>query len=175
MLGTNEVRGRFAPYLNSFLVTKAGGIAIKISMSVITKFLPKRVLSRGVGRLMHWQGPRWWARLTVRAFARFYKINLEEAEKDYTAYVSIGDFFVRKLKPGLRPVGETWAVHPADSEITQCAPIDNGTLIQAKGLTYRLTQFTQDPLCIKSGLGDVLSPIICVPRIIIGFILPWRV
>lgn len=124
-------------------------------MSAITKYLPKRRLSRLVGHLVHWQGPRWWARFSVRLFAWFYNINLAEAEKPYTEYPSIGEFFVRRLKLGVRPVGASWAVHPADSRITQSAPIDDGTLIQAKGITYRLSEFTQDPDCEKKWAGGV--------------------
>ena len=114
-------------------------------MSAITKFLPKRHLSRCVGQFIHWQGPHWWARISIRIFAWYYDINLSEAEKPYSAYSSIGDFFVRRLKQGVRVIGEGWALHPADSQITQAAAITEGTLIQAKGLTYRLSDFTQDP------------------------------
>lgn len=102
---------------------------------------------------MHWEGPRWWAQLSIKAFAWFYNINLEEAEKSVADYPSIGEFFVRRLKAGRRPVGEAWAVHPADSRITQAAPIDDGTLIQAKGITYKLSEFTQDPECEKKWAG----------------------
>ncbi|MBO9668091.1 MAG: phosphatidylserine decarboxylase [Bdellovibrio sp.] len=102
---------------------------------------------------MHFEGPKWFARATIRGFAWWYNIALEEAEKPYTEYKSIGDFFVRHLKSGIRPIGPTWAVHPADSKITQAAPIDNGTLIQAKGHTYKLRDFTQDPDCDKKWAG----------------------
>ena len=122
-------------------------------MSAITRILPKRRLSRWVGKFMHFRGPRWWAHLSVKAFASLYKINLEEAEKPSTEYPSIGEFFVRRLKPGIRPVGASWAVHPADSKITQAYAIDDGTLIQAKGLTYKLSEFTQDPNCDKKWAG----------------------
>ncbi len=124
-------------------------------MSVITKYLPKRHLSRLIGKIVHWRGPRWWARFSVKLFARYYKINLPEAEKSWEEYASIGDFFIRRLKPGLRPVGTGWAVHPADSRITQCAPIADGKLIQAKGWTYSLEQFTQDPEALKKWAGGI--------------------
>ncbi|MFV8259278.1 archaetidylserine decarboxylase [Bdellovibrio bacteriovorus] len=122
-------------------------------MSAITRILPKRRLSRWVGHFMHWKGPSLWARLSIRGFAWLYNIDLAEAEKSYDQYPSIGEFFVRRLKPGIRPVGTGWAVHPADSKITQAAAIDNGTLIQAKGLTYKLKDFTQDPDSDKKWAG----------------------
>ncbi|MGE5084918.1 MAG: archaetidylserine decarboxylase [Bacillota bacterium] len=122
-------------------------------MSAITRILPKRSLSRLVGKLMHFEGPRWFANFTIKTFASWYNIALDEAEKPYTQYKSIGDFFVRRLKPGIRPLGSSWAVHPADSKITQAAPIDSGTLIQAKGHTYKLNEFTKDPDCDKKWAG----------------------
>lgn len=140
-------------YPISLRVTKPHEVAIKISMSAITKYLPKRRMSRWIGHFIHWQGPSWWAIGSIRAFAWLYNINLAEAEKPYTEYPSIGEFFVRRLKLGIRPIGEAWAVHPADSRITQAAPIDEGTLIQAKGLTYRLSDFTQDSDCDKKWAG----------------------
>lgn len=140
-------------YSKVLLVTKGARADIKISMSAITRILPKRRLSRWVGYFMHWQGPSLWARLSIRGFAWLYNIDLAEAEKNYDQYPSIGEFFVRRLKAGIRPVGTGWAVHPADSKITQAAPIDNGTLIQAKGLTYKLNEFTQDPDCDKKWAG----------------------
>lgn len=122
-------------------------------MSVITRILPKRRLSRWVGKFMHYRGPKLWAHASVKAFAWFYNIDLAEAEKAPTEYPSIGDFFIRRLKAGIRPIANTWAVHPADSKITQAAAIDDGTLIQAKGITYRLREFTQDPECDKKWAG----------------------
>lgn len=124
-------------------------------MSAITRILPKRRLSRWVGKLMHWQPPTFLARASVRLFAGFYNIDLTEAEKPYDQYPSIGEFFVRRLKPGIRPVAEAWAVHPADSQITQCAVIDGDSLIQAKGLKYSLSNFTQDPEAHKKWSGGI--------------------
>ncbi|WP_413557134.1 archaetidylserine decarboxylase [Bdellovibrio sp. HCB209] len=131
-------------------------------MSAITRILPKRQLSRLVGKIMHFEGPKWWARLTIKGFASWYNIALDEAEKPYTEYRSIGDFFVRHLKQGIRPVGTSWAVHPADSVITQASPINEGTLIQAKGHTYTLKDFTQDADCEnKWGEGFFMTYYLC--------------
>ncbi|WP_246845592.1 archaetidylserine decarboxylase [Bdellovibrio sp. ZAP7] len=122
-------------------------------MSAITRILPKRSLSRLVGKIMHFEGPKWWANLSIRGFAWWYNIALEDAEKAYDQYPSIGEFFIRKLKPGIRPVGNSWAVHPADSVITQAQQIEKGTLIQAKGHTYELKEFTMDPDAYKKWDG----------------------
>ena len=114
-------------------------------MSSITRFLPKNHLSYIVGRLVHLRLPGFLNRLIIANFAKAYKIRLDEAEFSYDQYPSLGEFFVRKLKPGLRPLGNSWAVHPADSVITQAAVIQDGQLIQAKNKTYSVTSFTKDP------------------------------
>lgn len=118
-------------------------------MSSIVKILPRRLMSRLIGRLVHWRGPRWFAHLTVFLFGRYYRIAFHEAEKDFRDYPSIGDFFIRKLKPETRPIGTAEILHPADSRITQHGIITNGQLIQAKGMTYELKDFTQDPDAYK--------------------------
>lgn len=111
-------------------------------MSAITRFLPKNHLSYSVGKLVHFRFPRFiWTPL-IKIFAKVYKINLEEAEKAVEEYPTLGEFFIRKLKPGTRPVGRTWAVHPADSVITQAAIMTDGKLIQAKDKTYNVKEFT---------------------------------
>lgn len=111
-------------------------------MSAITKFLPRNHLSYLVGKIVHWRGPTWWARLTIEIFARVYNINVGEAELPLDKYPSLGDFFVRKLKSGRRPVAESaWVVHPADSQISEHGEIHQGRLIQAKGRYYHLKEF----------------------------------
>ncbi|MBC7371768.1 MAG: phosphatidylserine decarboxylase [Bdellovibrionaceae bacterium] len=106
-------------------------------MSAITKFLPRNHLSYFVGKLVQWRGPAIWAQITIQWFAKMYNINLEEAEFPVSGYPSLGDFFVRKLKAGRRPVANATVVHPADSQISQHGEIrDGGFLIQAKGRDY---------------------------------------
>lgn len=102
-------------------------------------------MSRWVGVIMHWKGPRIWAEISIRFFAGLYGINLAEAEKPVSAYASIGDFFVRRLKAGARPVANATAVHCADSRILQAAPVEEGGwCIQAKGKKYQIRDFLVD-------------------------------
>lgn len=102
----------------------------------ILYFLPKKILSHLVGKLMHAQLPKSIARYSVRTFARIYNINVDEAEKPLDQYLSIGDFFTRKLKAGVRPLAYNPLVHPADSVIAQIGEIENGMCIQAKDKFY---------------------------------------
>ena len=113
-------------------------------MSAITRFLPKNHLSYIIGQLVHIRLPSFLNTLLIAKFAKFYHINLDEAELPIEKYPSLGDFFVRKLKSEIIPIGQTWALHPADSVITQAAKITEGKLIQAKNKTYSIETFTKD-------------------------------
>ena len=118
-------------------------------MSSITRFLPKNHLSYLTGLLVHIRLPAFLNRFIIANFAKAYHIRLDEAELSYEQYPSLGEFFVRKLKPGLRPLGQTWALHPADSVITQAAVIREGQLVQAKNKFYTLPSFTRDQESLK--------------------------
>lgn len=125
-----------------------------IQIAKMAKHLSKRKISRWIGHLVHWVGPGWWAHLTVRIFAWIYNVNLEEAELPWRDYKSLGEFFIRRLKVGCRPLAENaWAVHPVDGEITQKGIIRDGRLIQAKDSTYSLEEFTRDSEALKKWQG----------------------
>lgn len=110
-------------------------------MLKVLKFLPRVLISRLTGKLARMKGPAFIVRPIMKWFAQKYQINLDEAEKPFSEYESLNAFFTRRLKSGLRPLSETYFVHPADSKITQFGVIENGKLIQAKDLTYKLSEF----------------------------------
>lgn len=113
-------------------------------MSFITRYLPRKKMSQLIGRFVHWRGPNWWAELSVQFFVWYYKINAAEAELPLHLYPSIGDLFVRKLKAGMRPIAAAWALHPADSVITEHGRIFEGSLVQAKGIKYKVSELLND-------------------------------
>lgn len=107
----------------------------------ILKFLPRITLSRFIGQIARIQWPQFFNQLLLKHFVKTYKINMSEAEKDLTEYKSLNDLFTRRLKSGVRPIADSFCVHPADSRITQHGEISQGQLIQAKGITYSLANF----------------------------------
>jgi len=106
----------------------------------LLRFLPKNHISYLTGLLVHIKFPKPISTLLIKLFSGHYRINEGEAEKPIGEYLSIGDFFIRKLKPGIRPIGEG-IVHPVDGDLTQFHTIMSGSLIQAKGLNYSLNKF----------------------------------
>lgn len=125
-------------------------VNLKMAAVEFLYLLPKNALSRFVGWLVHLKLPGGLASFTIAQFARAYNINVEEAERPPSAYASIGDFFVRRLKPEARPLGAAPFVHPADSVITESDWIKEGKLIQAKGRHYSLQDFV--------GTADAAAP-----------------
>ncbi|QFU24434.1 archaetidylserine decarboxylase [Shewanella eurypsychrophilus] len=108
---------------------------VKIALQYI---MPKHLLSRLVGKLaaaelgaLTTAGIKW--------FIKQYKIDMSEAaQSDPEAYKTFNDFFTRALKPGVRPMADdhNYIVHPVDGAVSQCGPIKDGQIFQAKGHEY---------------------------------------
>lgn len=96
--------------------------------------LPKNWVSAMAGRFAKSR----LSRPLIRPFAQRFQINLEEASLPIEAYETLLDFFVRELKPGVRPIAadENLMVSPVDGRVAQFGRLDRGELIQAKGHTY---------------------------------------
>lgn len=67
--------------------------------------LPLRNMSRLWGYINSLELPVWFRPYGFKLYAHVFGCNLDEIEQpDLTTYKSLGDFFYRKLKPGVRPV-----------------------------------------------------------------------
>ena len=96
-----------------------------------------------VGRIVHLPLPRPLARRLVRWFAGAYEIDVDVAGKPLEEYRSIGHFFIRDLREGLRPV-EGDFVSPVDGVLRNFGPVVDGRLEQIKGKSYTLRSFLGD-------------------------------
>jgi phosphatidylserine decarboxylase len=123
--------------------------------------LPKNLISYLFGVLAGLTWPGFIVRQVIECFAKIYIIDLYEAEKDIYEYKSLDDFFTRKLKTGIRPIGKG-VIHPADSDLTQQGPILNETLIQAKGKNFSLKDFLKlDHVTKKLSDGRFFTYYLC--------------
>ncbi|WP_273876824.1 phosphatidylserine decarboxylase, partial [Serratia marcescens] len=64
----------------------------------------------------------WLTQLVVKTFARFYRVDMQEAQNpDLASYATFNDFFVRPLRDGARPIiaDANWLALPADGAISQ--------------------------------------------------------
>jgi len=100
--------------------------------------LPQNALSRTMGKIT---GTR-FSRMAIRRYIRHYQIDVEAIEKPVEQYKSLKEFFTRRLKPGARPIatGTDTIVSPVDGTVSQLGDIQEGTLIQAKGKAYRVSE-----------------------------------
>lgn len=114
---------------------------------MLLSLLPANLLSRFFGAFSLIRFPRPIQTLALKLFARAYKINLEEAEKPIEQYPSLNAFFTRALKPGVRPIdmGRKTIISPVDARLSRMGVIQEGLLIQAKGIYYTLKDLLGDP------------------------------
>lgn len=100
--------------------------------------LPHHGLSRLMGRLARSETP-WIKDPFIKWFQKRFAISLAEAEmEEPTDYPSFNAFFTRALKDGARPISsvEKGIVSPADGVISQCGPIREEDILQAKGAYF---------------------------------------
>jgi phosphatidylserine decarboxylase len=107
------------------------------------RYVPKNHLSRAVGRLVHTRLPPPIARRLVRWFANAYEIDVDAADRELGDYPSIGHFFTRDLREGLRPI-EGDFVSPVDGTLRNFGSITDGRLEQVKGKNYTVASFLGD-------------------------------
>lgn len=107
------------------------------------RYVPKNHLSRTMGRLVHARLPGPVARWLVHWFARTYEIDVDAAGKPAHEYPSIGHFFIRDLREGLRPI-EGDFVSPVDGVLRNYGAVTGGRLEQIKGKSYTVAGFLGD-------------------------------
>lgn len=117
--------------------------SMNLFLAWIFPWVPKRILSRATGLAMRLPLPKPVRSAMLTAFARTFGISMTEAEHDLAHYRSLDEFFTRRLKSGLRPIGGAH-IHPVDGKLTQFGTIHKGELVQAKGWTYPLGEFLGD-------------------------------
>ncbi|MBN8716628.1 archaetidylserine decarboxylase [Thermomonas sp.] len=107
-------------------------------VTALTYVLPHRLLS-SLARRLAYSTNRAIKQWLIDTVTRRFGVDLSEAaEPDPTAYPSFNAFFTRALKPGARtPDPDPRAlVMPADGHISQCGPIVDGRIFQAKGRSF---------------------------------------
>ena len=109
--------------------------------------LPQGPLSRAAGRLADIRLPRPLRRPILAVFARIFGLDVSEAELPLAEYPTLDAFFVRRLKPGLRPMPDDpgVVVSPVDGQLAELGQIEDGRLLQVKGIRYSVVDLLDDP------------------------------
>ena len=98
--------------------------------------------SRLVGWLADLHLPRPLRAPLYRLWAKVFGVDLSELRLALADHPSLGAFFVRRLKPGLRPLPEDRSLlpSPCDGTLQACDAIARGSILQAKGRPYELSE-----------------------------------
>ncbi|MED2005011.1 archaetidylserine decarboxylase [Brevibacillus laterosporus] len=108
----------------------------RVFQGLINK-LPQNVMSRQMGKVANSR----FSRFAIQKYINHYQIDVSEIEKLVREYRSLKEFFTRRLKPEARPIDlNAEVVSPVDGKVSQMGEIQQGTLIQAKGKTYTVSQ-----------------------------------
>jgi phosphatidylserine decarboxylase len=123
----------------------APGAGWRLTLALLGR-LPQAALSRGFGAIADVPVPRALRRRVLGAAARTLGMDLAEAELPLEQYGSLNELFVRRLRPGLRPVSDDplAIASPVDGVIGQYGHVRGGELVQAKGRHYSAAALLDD-------------------------------
>jgi phosphatidylserine decarboxylase len=110
---------------------------------LLTQLSSRKTVSKITGRFAK-------SRLSKRMiphFAKTYKINVQEAEKEMREYPTLNTFFTRRLREGARPIDAhpKTVISPVDAVVTGIGEISAGTILNVKGQTYTIHEMLEDP------------------------------
>ena len=108
--------------------------------------LPQGAMSRGFGRLADVHLPLSIRRLVLESFARVVGADLSEVDQPLEEYATLNEFFVRRLRDGVRswPVEAGALASPVDGTAGQVGRVTEGRVLQAKGRWYSIASLIGD-------------------------------
>ena len=111
------------------------------------RVLPRKRLSRALGRLTSAHPPRPLLDAAIAAFVRAYDVDLGEVDIPPDGFQTFDEFFTRRLLPGARVVEpEPQAlVSPADGRIEDLGEITSTGELTVKGQPYTAADLLGDP------------------------------
>jgi len=107
--------------------------------------IPQLMLSRLVfilmrlplGIITHWG---------IKGFIYYYAVDMKIAHwQKISDYKTFNQFFTRALKAGARPLANATIISPVDGQMSQIGKIQQGSLLQAKGRWFQLTDLLAQP------------------------------
>ncbi|HSR66058.1 MAG TPA: archaetidylserine decarboxylase [Xanthomonadaceae bacterium] len=141
----------------------------------LTYLLPHRVLSSLARRLAYSDHPR-VSRWLVDTVTRKFGVDLGEAvQPDPRAYATFNAFFTRALREGARaPDPDPRALlMPADGRISQCGPIEDGRIFQAKGRSFTAAELLADEDAARPYADGAFATVYLSPRDYHRVHMPW--
>lgn len=134
---------------------------------LIQRMLPTLWLSGLAHRVTRSQRV-WLKRRLIERFMAHFGISLDDARlRSPDAYLSFNHFFTRALMPDARPVDTATdaLVSPVDGAVSQAGAIQEGRLIQAKGIRYSAAELLGvDAVGLGAFLGGEFATLYLSPR-----------
>lgn len=108
---------------------------------LVLKLIPKNLVSRILGKLAEYPFPSPLLQSLIQVYAQIFQVNLNEVKRPLSEMKTFDEFFSRQLKTESRPIDQTEnaVVSPVDGTIAAVGKIDQGLLLQTKGIYYTLT------------------------------------
>ncbi len=111
---------------------------------LLTNRIPRRLATKFMGWYSRIEQPL-LCRASIAAW-RLFAPDLDLAEAKESSFKSVHDCFVRELKPGARVVDATPSVlaSPVDAIVGAHGVVEDGLVLQAKGMPYTLDELLAD-------------------------------
>lgn len=113
---------------------------LKQIFAYLQHILPQHGLTLFAGGLAQ-SRVTWLKNFLITRFIKIYKVDMADARIEAPqAYPTFNDFFIRELKPGIRPItpGEKDIACPADGTVAEIGYIEQNQIFQAKHFYYDL-------------------------------------
>ncbi len=110
---------------------------------LLTNRVPRIALTRFAGWFSRIRSP-WLCRVSIAVWRLFTPLDFSDAKEQ--RFTSLRDCFVRELKPGARPIDDDRRTlcSPCDAIVGATGTVDAGSVLQAKGMPYRLVDLFGD-------------------------------
>jgi phosphatidylserine decarboxylase len=128
--------------------------------------LPRKGLSRALGRAARVSAPQPLLRAGIRAYCLAYKVDLDEYEVPEAGFETFDAFFTRRLKAGTRPLDPdpNALLSPADGRLEDAGVIEVGSTLRIKGRSYDVAELLSDRLASSLYAGGQFAVVYLSPR-----------
>ncbi len=133
----------------------------------VLKRVPKNAFSRAFGVVSDVEFPPAAQQVINRSFASLTGVDVAEAEAEPEAYETLNAYFTRRLRDGVRDVEvdqQEAVVSPVDGTVGICGTIEEGTMFQAKGRSYRLLDLVDSAREAAAFDGGCYATLYLAPR-----------
>lgn len=130
------------------------------------RVLPRKQLSRMLGRMARTAAPAPLLRAAVRAYCRAWGVDLADFEVPSGGFATFDEFFTRRLRPGVRSVDPDPAalLSPADGRLDACGRIEPGLELEVKGQRCSLGALLGEAATPASFAGGYYALVYLSPR-----------